>query len=218
MLDVDVVDHAEQVHVDLVAPEHLKSLHHLLVGRLLSFGHAVVVVQLFGSVEAEADIKIFFGEELAPFLVDRRAVGLNAVDDLLVRRQMLFLQLNRPAEKIDAEQGRLAAVPGEAHDLFRSRLDVLDDVALQRFVAQPEIRAFRVELFFLEVVAVVAVQIADCSDRFYHDLEFTSRSFQRDHLRAQGLRHSTQKSRRCHHLSTLHDSRSSVDPTEPSRL
>src|SRR5206468_10852238 len=122
------------------------------------------------------------------------------------------------AEKIDAEQGRLAAMPGEAHDLFRSRLDVLDDVALQRFVAQPEIRAFRVELFFLEVVAVVAVQIADCSDRFYHDLKFTSRSFQRDHLRAQGLRHSTQKSRRCHHLSTLHDSRSSVDPTEPSQL
>src|SRR5207245_10690157 len=97
-----------------------------------------------GAARAEAGTGVVLWEDIPSCLVDRRCVGLNAVEHVLARWPMLCLHLTRPAEKIDAEQGRLAAVPGKAHDLFRSRLDVLDDVALQRFVAQPDIRSFRV--------------------------------------------------------------------------
>ena len=83
---------AKQIDVHLGAPQHMESLHDLLVRGLLPFGDAVVIVQLLRPVETEPDVEIFLGEKLAPFFVDGRAVGLNAVDDLFVLGQMLLLQ------------------------------------------------------------------------------------------------------------------------------
>jgi hypothetical protein len=44
IFDIDVVDDAEQVDVHLGTSEHLESLHHLLVRRLLALGDTVMVV------------------------------------------------------------------------------------------------------------------------------------------------------------------------------
>ncbi len=86
IFDVDVMHDRQQIDVNPGAAQHVKCLNDLLVSRLLAFGDPVVVVQLAGTVQAEPDVKIFFGEEFAPFIVDRRAVGLDAVDDFLLRR------------------------------------------------------------------------------------------------------------------------------------
>src|SRR3990172_4980047 len=183
MLDVDVVDHAEEVDVHFRFAEHMKSLDDLLVGRLLAFSHAVMVVQLSRAVETQADVKVLLGEKLTPLLVDRRAVGLNAVDEFFAFRKVFFLKVDGLAEEFNAEQRRLAAVPGKADDLLRRCLNMLGDVALEGFLAQAKVRAFGVEVFFFEVIAVVAVEVADRPDRFHHDLKFTRGSFQTGYLR-----------------------------------
>jgi hypothetical protein len=81
----------------------VKGLNDLLVGRFLAFGDAVVVVQFARPVEAQTDVEVFLGEKFAPFVVDGGAVGLDAVDDLLVGRQMFLLKVDRFAEELDAE-------------------------------------------------------------------------------------------------------------------
>src|SRR5581483_3555527 len=188
VLDVDVVHHAEQIDVNFRPAQELESPNHLPVRGLLAFGDAVMIVQLARPVEAEPDVKIFPGEKVAPLLVDGRAVGLDAVDDFFVRGQMFFLKLDGLAEKVHAKQGRLAAVPGKAHDLARRRLDVLLDVLFERLVVEAEIGALRIEIFFLQVVAIVAVEVADRPDRLHHDLKFAGRGFQAIFLRAGILR------------------------------
>src|SRR6202008_1532183 len=89
---------------------------------------------------------------------------------------------HRFAKKIDAEQRRFAAMPGEAHDFLGRCLNVLNNVALEGLVIQAKVCAFGVEIFFLQVIAVVTIEIANRSDRLDHNLKFTSCSFQK-HLR-----------------------------------
>src|SRR5439155_11610112 len=146
-------------------------------------GDAVVIVQFARSVEAEADVEIFLGEKIAPFIIDGRAVGLNAVDDLFVVRQILLLQRYRLAKKIDAEQRRFAAVPGKTHDLPGRRLDMLLDIALQRFIVEAKIRPVGIKFFLLQIVAVVTIEVTYRPDGFYHDLKFTRRGFQKSYPR-----------------------------------
>src|SRR5262249_43264845 len=93
---------------------------------------------------------------------------------------MFLLQLGGFAKKFDAEQSRFAAVPGEAHDLLGRRLNMLDNITLQCLVVQTEIGSLGIELLLFEVIAVVAVEVTDRTDRLYHDLKFARRSFQRD--------------------------------------
>ncbi len=108
-----------------------------------------MVVQFARTIEAEADIEILFAEKFAPLVVDRRAVGLNTIDDLFILRQVFFLQFDGFAEEIDAKQRRLAAVPREADDFSGRRLDMLDDVAFESFVVQAKVAALGIEILFL---------------------------------------------------------------------
>ncbi len=104
---------------------------------------------------------------------------------------MFFLQLHRLAEKLDAEQGRFAAVPGEADDFPGRRLNVLEDVALESFIVQAEVRALWVKVLFVQIIAIVTIEVANRPDRLDHDLKLTRRGFHAED--------STQKRRRSHH-------------------
>src|SRR5215475_3496391 len=92
---------------------------------------------------------------------------------------MFFLQRNGFAEKFDSEQRRLASMPGKTDDLLRRCLNMLDNVALQSFVAQTKIGSLGIELLLFEVIAVMTVEVADRTDCLHHDLKFARRSFQR---------------------------------------
>src|SRR5262245_30329583 len=93
---------------------------------------------------------------------------------------MFFLQRNGFAEKFDSEQRRLASMPGKTDDLLRRCLNMLDNVALQSFVAQTKIGSLGIELLLFEVIAVMTVEVTDRTDCLHHDLKFTRRSFQPD--------------------------------------
>src|SRR5262245_52590518 len=92
---------------------------------------------------------------------------------------MFLLQFHSFAKKVDAEQGRLAPMPGEADDILRRGLNMLDNITLQCLVVQTEISSLGIEFFLFEVIAVMTVEVADRTDRLYHDLKFARCSFQR---------------------------------------
>src|ERR1043166_7228505 len=91
---------------------------------------------------------------------------------------MFLLQFDGLAKKIDAEQRRLAAMPGETDDLLRRRLYVLNNITFEGFVIEAEIRSFGIKILFLEVVTVMTIEIAYRSDCLNHDLKFTRCGFQ----------------------------------------
>jgi len=63
-------------------------------------------------------------------------------------------------------------MPGEPDHCLWGGVDVLDDVLLQGIVGHAERLALWIEVFLLQVVAVVAVQVADGADGFHENLEF----------------------------------------------
>ena len=99
--DVPTMHDAQHVAWNPVALQEPDGLDHPLVGRTAALGHAIAVVERLRSVDADADLEAFRGEEAAPFVVDQRAVGLNAIEDLPSRRSVLALELDDSAEIIE---------------------------------------------------------------------------------------------------------------------
>jgi len=50
---------------------------------------------------------------------------------------------------------------------LRSRLNLLADIVLQEIVGHPKGLALRVELLLLQVVAVCAIEVAECQVRSF---------------------------------------------------
>ena len=56
--------------------------------------------------------------------------------------------------------------------MSRGGSDVLDDVALEQIIRHAVGLGCRVEILLAQVVAIPAIQIANCPNRFRHYLEF----------------------------------------------
>ena len=143
VLDVLRVDHAEKIDGNLMLPQQAIALHHLPVRGALVLCHAISVVQLSRTVEAEADAELLGGEKAAPLVCQQNAVGLDAVGDMLAGRTVLALELDDPAKIVQPENRRFAAVPGEKDLASRGNRDLLDDVILQQIVGHPKRLALR---------------------------------------------------------------------------
>jgi hypothetical protein len=138
-----------------------------------------MIVQLARAVETQPYVKIFLGEKLTPLFINGRAVGLNPIDDFFAFGEMLLLERHRFAEKFHAQQCGLAAMPGEADDFFRGRLNMLDDVAFEGRVVEAKVCAFGIKIFFFQIIAVVTIEVANRPDRLDHNLKLACRSLQR---------------------------------------
>src|SRR5215510_3212517 len=143
------------------------------MGGLLTLGHTVRVVQRLRTVEAEADRKIFCGKKAAPVVIEEHTVSLDAVGNASARRLVLALEFDDLAKIVQPEDGRLAAVPKEVDDCFGGNVDLLDDVLLQQVIGHAKRLGLRIEQFFLQVIAIMAVQVTDRPYRFSKDLKFT---------------------------------------------
>ena len=163
------VHDAQRIEFHAAAPEHPDRPHHALEGRFAAPGQAEGVVDIPGPVEREADQEIVGGEEVAPRLVDQRTVGLQRILDPFAVG-VPALQLHRPAVEIQPQQQRLAAVPAELHGIDLVGPDVLFYAELQQLVVHHGLAAAVLHRL-VEVVAVVAVEVAGRARRFEHDRE-----------------------------------------------
>ena len=141
------------------------------MGGLLSLGHAIAVVKFLWTVEAQPYAKALRRKETTPFFIYQRPVGLDAVEDPVIRAPVFALEIHDFLKVIDSQDGRLSAMPCEADQRIRRSFDVLDNIFLQQIVGHTERLALGIEEFFLQVVTVVAVQVADSADRFRHHLK-----------------------------------------------
>ncbi len=171
MLDVEAVHDAENIQRDAASAQNLVAAHRQPVRRLPPFIHPIGVVQLGGSVQAQADVKTLGRQKASPFLVDEHAVGLHAVLDHPPGRLVLALQVDGLPVEVHAQQRRLAAMPGEADFRAAGRGDVLDDVLLQHRVGHAGRAVVGIQFRLVQVVAVLAVEITDCSRRLGEDLK-----------------------------------------------
>src|SRR4030065_1176807 len=90
-----------------------------------------MIMDLPRAVEADPDREPFGRQEAAPLLVEERAVGLQAVDDRSAGRAAPALDRDDLPIIIEAEDDRLAAVPGEADDLVRRGADMLGGIGIE---------------------------------------------------------------------------------------
>ena len=99
----EAVDHAQRVVLHPAAAEELHRAHDAGESGPAALRQAECVVYILGAVEREPHQKVVGGEELAPPLVDQRAVGLQRVLDALAAG-VFALQLHRPGVEVDAQQ------------------------------------------------------------------------------------------------------------------
>jgi len=138
--DVPRVDDAQDVAAHAVALQQPPAAHDVRVRGRTAAGDPVAVVVLRRAVEAQADEETLGREEAAPRLVEEGAVGLEGVEDPPARRPVPLLERDDPAEVVEPEDGRLAAVPEEIDRPFGGDFDLLADVLLQQIVGHMVMR------------------------------------------------------------------------------
>ena len=79
MLRVPGIDDGEGVELCSMFFQQIQTAHHAFESGALLFIHAVGVVQVCRSINADADKEAMLREKSAPFVIEQRAVGLDAV-------------------------------------------------------------------------------------------------------------------------------------------
>ena len=169
--DVVGVHHTEDFARHVVPLQELVATDCLLKGGFLVLGDAVQVVQRLRTVEADPNGKPLCRQETAPLLVEQGAVGLDAVRDAPVGRLVLMLQGHKLTKIIQPQDARFPTMPGKADHRIGARVDVLDNVRLQDVVGHNKRRVLRIEALLVQIVAVVAAQVADSAGGFGENLE-----------------------------------------------
>jgi hypothetical protein len=85
---------------------------------------------------------------------------------------MLALQGYNLAKVVQSKDSWLTSVPGKPDFSFWGGIDMLDNVLLQDVVGHAKRLALWIEMFLVQVVTVVAVQVADGANRFGKNLKF----------------------------------------------
>ncbi len=166
------MDYAQEIARDPVLPQECIPAHCIPVRGGLALGDAVAIVHLLRTVEAKPYGKTLCRQKAAPLLVEESAVRLYPVGNAPVAGAMFALERYDLAKVIEPQDGRFPAMPGKVDHRTGRGIDVLDDVFFQDRVGHAKRLAHRIEVFLLQVVTIVAVQVAGSAGRLGKNLEF----------------------------------------------
>jgi len=85
---------------------------------------------------------------------------------------MLALKLHNFAKVVQSQEGRFPTMPGKINHRTGGSIDVLDNVLFEDMVGHAKQLALRIEMFLLQVVTIVTVQVADRATRLGKNLKF----------------------------------------------
>ena len=111
------------------------------------------------------------GKELAPFVGEECAVGLDdviylfAVGVLLLKRQCFLVE-------VDGAHQRLTSMPGEKHLRHGLGLDVLSGELLQHLIAHQMSGSVLVKIVLFQIITVFASQVAMGACRLQHHIQW----------------------------------------------
>ena len=125
-------------------------------------------------VDGYADQEVVLAQELAPLIRQQRTVGLQTVVNMATTG-IAPLQFQSPTIEADRPQQRFTAMPGEEHLGQGLGLNVLPHEVFQQRVAHRRAGRLLAEFLLLQVVAVVAGQIALTAYGLQHDIERTGK-------------------------------------------
>jgi len=165
MMLIGRIDGAKNVEVDLMLAKFAPALHHLVKGALAAAINAIGVVDFAGSVDAQADQKIVFLEERAPFVVKKDAIGLKGVFHCLLWPTVFFDELDGAPEELDFHQRRLAPLPRHGYGGCAVRLQQLTNVGLECGIGHP-ILLIGIQRLFGQEEAISAIDVASGTARF----------------------------------------------------
>ncbi len=172
VLDVFCMHHTQDIAKDPVLSQEPVPAHRFLVGGVLALEDAVSIMHSLRTIQAKAYRKALLRQETAPVLVEESAIGLYPVGDALVTGLVLVLQRHNLAKVVQAQEERLPAMPGKVDHRTGGGGNMLDDVFLQYGVGHAKRLIFWIEVFLLQVIAIVTVQVADGAKGLDEDLKF----------------------------------------------
>jgi hypothetical protein len=121
-------------------------------------------------INAEAKQKVVIVKELAPFVIEENAIGLECVLNMHSWPLIFLLKLYRAPEEVKTHERRLSPLPGHSDLRDLVRFKELSDVCLMHLIRHAKIAAWIKALFFQEE-AVGAVQVAGRTRRLGHDVK-----------------------------------------------
>src|SRR5699024_3224512 len=142
----------------LPALQKLNGLFYPVEGAFSLSVQTVGVVGILDAVQGDSHQKVMFSEEICPFPVQGKAVGLNGVADFHPVDVVLSLELYRFFEKVQPNEGGFPSLKGDSTALGGSCQSLLDH-SLQGFLRHKAVGRL-VPLFCQVVVkAVTAPQV-----------------------------------------------------------
>jgi hypothetical protein len=139
--------------------EKLESAHRMIRGPVALPVAAIPVVDLLGTINADAYHKVMFLQEPAPIVVEECPVGLQRICYCLSLLERL-LQLNNSLEEINPEERRLATLPDEFNDRSGLGGDVVGDEGPKHAIGHPVLLICAKKSLFFKIKAVLTVKVA----------------------------------------------------------
>lgn len=171
LLDREIVDDCHGVPLDAIAVEEVDALGDQSEGGFAGGRAAVGIVPRLRSVDGHTDEPVLIAQKATPVWGEEGAIGLYAVFDMATLG-IVSLQLDGTPIEGEGAHERLAAMPREEHVGRGLGLDILPDEELQGVVGHDVPLLGGIETGrLLEIVAVVARQIAMRPGRLRHDIE-----------------------------------------------
>jgi len=174
---VDAIDHTQCIERYSMPMQHLCRCEYLVEGRLAVLGDAILVVKFFGSVDAQTDEESVLFKKGSPLVVKQRAVCLEIIFNALVWLLVLLFELDDLMEELQPQQGWLAALPREHYLVAVLPLDVLSDVGFKDRIRNLKFAGAAQQIFFVQVITVGAVKVADCANWLDHRVVGTQRAW-----------------------------------------
>ncbi|OPX95576.1 MAG: hypothetical protein A4E60_03575 [Syntrophorhabdus sp. PtaB.Bin047] len=161
---------SHHVVVDPVLPQKLQSPHYPVEGAVPLMVTTIAVMDLFRTVETDPHHEVVLLQEVAPLVGEERSIGLKCVGDGLCPDER-SLKLDDAFKEIDAQEGRLPALPDELDDRGGLRSDVVRDEAGQDLIGHPVFFARPEQRLFFQVETVLAVEVAQRPYGFCHHVD-----------------------------------------------
>jgi hypothetical protein len=95
------------------------------------------IVKFPRTIDAQSHQPMIFFQELTPFLIEERTIGLEVVVDDLSRSGVFILKLHDLVEEIEPQESWLSPLPGKHHLISLHPFDVLLDEPFQDLVGHP---------------------------------------------------------------------------------
>lgn len=164
-----LADGAHGIILHAMSVKKLDSAHDLREGRGSATVTAKTIVYIFRAVYRYACQKVVIPKEAAPVGGEQDAVGLYGIVYGLAVRVLPFV-FECLAIEVQAHEQGLSAMPVEGNLIDFVRLYVLTDEMLQHAVAHAWFPA-AIYLRFVEIVTILAFQVAQGSGRLEHNIE-----------------------------------------------